>query len=194
MNRPQTPPPSSTSPQSLARSRAKKLTKEKHLEVRTLAREGYSYQKIARRLQVTCNQARHAANAVHLSPKKSSGRPLVLSSEQVDEIEAFVILSSPEHRQLTYFELAYTHFSHFGVSEKIIQRAMFRRGYARHIAASKPPLSAENKRKRLEFATEHLHWNKKDWMRIFWTDEAWVTDGRHSSIWVKRKVSTAYFV
>ncbi|KAI0992446.1 hypothetical protein K3495_g15739 [Podosphaera aphanis] len=163
MNRPQTPSPSSTSPQSQshARSRAKKLTKEQRIEVRTLAREGYSYQKIARRLQVTYHQAHYAANAVHLSPKNSSGRPLVLSSEQVDEIEAFVI-SSPEHRQLTYFELAYAHFSHFGVSEKVIQRAMSRRGYARHIAASKLPLSAENKRKRLEFATEHLHWNKED--------------------------------
>ncbi|KAI0998359.1 hypothetical protein K3495_g9836 [Podosphaera aphanis] len=98
------------------------------------------------------HQARYAANAAHLSPKKSSGRPFVLSSEQVDEIEAFVI-SSPEHRQLTCFQLAYAHFSHFGVSEKVIQRAMSRRGDARRIAASKPPLSAENKRKRLEFAT-----------------------------------------
>ena len=142
---------------------------------------------------MTYHQARYAANAVHFSPIKSSGRPLVLSSKQVDEIEAFVI-SSPEHRQLTYFELAYTHFSHFGVSEKVIQRAMSRRGYARRIAASKPPLSAGNKRKRLEFATEHLHWNKEDWMRAFWTDETWVTDGRYSSIWITRKVSTAYFV
>ncbi|KAI1003515.1 hypothetical protein K3495_g4695 [Podosphaera aphanis] len=65
---------------------------------------------------------------------------------------------------------------------------MSRRGYARRIAASKPPLSAENKRKRLEFATEHLHWNKEDWMRVLWTDETWVTDGRHSSIWITRKV------
>ena len=133
--------------------------------MRTLAREGYSYQKIAQRLQVTYHQARYAAKAVHLSPKKSSGRPLVLSSEQVDEIEAFVI-SSPEHRQLTYFKLAYAHFSHFGVSEKVIQRKISTRGYARRIAASKPPLSAENKRKRLEFVTEHLHLNKEHWMRV----------------------------
>ncbi|KAI0993256.1 hypothetical protein K3495_g14928 [Podosphaera aphanis] len=75
MNRPQTLPPSSTSPQSHARSRARKLTKEKRIEV--------------------------------------------------DEIEAFNV-SSPEHRQLTYFELAYAHLSHFGVSEKIIQRATSR--------------------------------------------------------------------
>ncbi|KAI1006579.1 hypothetical protein K3495_g1645 [Podosphaera aphanis] len=95
MNRPQTPPPSSTSLQSHAHSRGKKLTKEQRIEVRTLAREGYSYQKIARRLQVTYHQARYAAKAVHLSPKNSSGRPLVLSSEQVDEIEAFVT-STPE--------------------------------------------------------------------------------------------------
>ncbi|KAI0999005.1 hypothetical protein K3495_g9191, partial [Podosphaera aphanis] len=147
--------------QSHAHSRAKKLTKEQRIEVRTLAREGYSHQKIARRLQVTYHQARYAANSVHLPPKNSCGRPLVLSSEQVDEIEAFVT-SSPEHRQLTYFELAYAHFIHFGVSKKVIQRAMSRRGYASRIASSKPPLSAENKRKRLEFATEHLDWNKED--------------------------------
>ncbi|KAI1000063.1 hypothetical protein K3495_g8135 [Podosphaera aphanis] len=186
MNRPQTPPPLSTSLQSHTHSRAKKLTEEQRIEVITLAREGYSNQKIARRLQVTYHQARYAANAVHLSPKKSSGRPLSLSSEQVNEIEAFVT-SSPEHRQLTYFELAYSHFNHFGVSEKVIQWAMSRRGYARRIAASKSPLSAENKRKRLEFATEHLDWNKEDWMRVLWTDETWVTDGRHS-IWITRKV------
>ncbi|KAI0994178.1 hypothetical protein K3495_g14006 [Podosphaera aphanis] len=53
---------------------------------------------------------------------------------------------------------------------------MSRRGYARRIAASKPPLSAENKRKRLEFATEHLDWNKEDWMRVLWTDETWVDE------------------
>ncbi|KAI0998448.1 hypothetical protein K3495_g9749 [Podosphaera aphanis] len=165
----------------------KKVTKEQRIEVRTLAREGYSYQKIARRLQVTYHQAHYAANAVHLSPKKSSGRPLVLSSEQVDEIEAFVV-SSPEHHQLTCFELAYAHFSHFGVSEKVIQRAMSRRGDARRIAASKPPLSAENKRKRLEFATKHLDWNKEDWMRVLWIDETWVTGVQHSSIWITKKV------
>ncbi|KAI1007962.1 hypothetical protein K3495_g269 [Podosphaera aphanis] len=107
------------SPQSHARSRAKKLTKEQRIEVKTLAREGYSYQKIACRPQVTYHQARYAAKDVHLSSKKSSTRPLVLSSEQVDETEVFVI-SPPEHRQLTYFELAYAHFSHFEVSEKLI--------------------------------------------------------------------------
>ncbi|KAI0999809.1 hypothetical protein K3495_g8391 [Podosphaera aphanis] len=55
MNRPQTPPPSSTLLQSHAHSRAKKLKKDQCIEARTgtLAREGYSYQKIARRLQVT---------------------------------------------------------------------------------------------------------------------------------------------
>ncbi|KAI0995682.1 hypothetical protein K3495_g12497 [Podosphaera aphanis] len=126
-------------------------------------------------------------------PKKSSDRSLVLSSEQVDEIEAFVV-SSPEHRQLTCFELAYAHFSHFGVSEKVIQGAISRRGYARRIAASKPPLSAENKKKRLEFATQHLHWNTEGRMRVLWIDETWVTGGRHSRIWITRKVSTAYFV
>ncbi|KAI0993008.1 hypothetical protein K3495_g15176 [Podosphaera aphanis] len=39
MNRPQTPPSSSTSPQSHARSRAKKLTKEQRIEVRIMSKD-----------------------------------------------------------------------------------------------------------------------------------------------------------
>ncbi|KAI0997880.1 hypothetical protein K3495_g10309 [Podosphaera aphanis] len=39
MNRPQTPPPSSTSLQSHAHSRAKKLTKEKRIELSIMSKE-----------------------------------------------------------------------------------------------------------------------------------------------------------
>lgn len=138
-------------------------------------------------------QVRHTFNTVNLSPQKPKGRPPVLSSNQVDEIEAFV-RSSFESREMSYFQLAYVVFPHLGVSEKVIRREMMKRGYARRVAAAKPPLSPENKRKRFEFARHHLHWKKEDWMRFLWTDETWITDGRHSRCWVTRKVSITLII
>ncbi|KAI0999855.1 hypothetical protein K3495_g8343 [Podosphaera aphanis] len=85
-----------------------------------------------------------------LTPKKSSGRNPLLSSPKIDEVEAY-ITSSQEGRQMLYFEVANVVFPHFGVSEKVFEREIKKRGYTRRIAASKPPLSPENLRKLDDF-------------------------------------------
>lgn len=159
-----------------------------YLQVRTLANEGYSRRKISQNLAISYRQVCYTLENADLSPKNSTGRPPVLSKSQVDEIESFVC-SSPENRQISYLQLANFVFRHFGVSEKVIRREMKKRGYTRQVAAAKPPLSPENMRKRFQFASSHLHWEKDDWMRILWTDETWVTGGHHSRCWVTRKVS-----
>ncbi len=111
---------------------------------------------IAERLEITHRQVRYAMNTTKLTPKKSSGRNPLLSSAQIDEVEAY-ITSSQEGRQMPYFEVANVVFPHFGVSEKVIEREMKKRGYTRRIAASKPPFSPENLRKRYDFVRNHLH-------------------------------------
>ena len=146
---------------------------------------------IAERLEITHRQVRYPMNNTKLTPKKSSGRNPSLSSAQVDEVEAY-ITSSQEGRQMPHFEVANVVFPHFGVSEKVFEREMKKRGYTRRIAASKPPLSPENLRKRYDFVRNYLHWEKEDWMRVLWTDESWVTDGRHTRCWITRKVGIAF--
>ncbi|KAI0996975.1 hypothetical protein K3495_g11208 [Podosphaera aphanis] len=125
MNQPQTPPLSPA-----PRPYTQRLTRDQRLQVKTLADEGYSRQKISERLSITVAQVRYALKIKDLTPKKRSGRPRVLSTAKVDEIEAFVCLSS-ENRQIPYFELAHRVFQHFGVSEKVIAREMKERGYSR---------------------------------------------------------------
>ncbi|KAI1005491.1 hypothetical protein K3495_g2728 [Podosphaera aphanis] len=105
---------------------------------------------IAERLEITHSQVRYALNPSKLTPKKSSGRNPLLSSAQIDEVEAYIIFSQ-EGRQMPYFEVANVVFPHFGVSEKVIEREMKKRGYTRRIAASKPLLSPEILRKRYDF-------------------------------------------
>ncbi|KAI1004359.1 hypothetical protein K3495_g3853 [Podosphaera aphanis] len=75
MNSPQTPPQSPISPKY-----APRLTRDKRLQVRTLAREGLSFKMIAERLEITHRQVRYATNTTKLTPKNSSGRNPSLSS------------------------------------------------------------------------------------------------------------------
>lgn len=123
----------------------------------------------------------------NVTPKKRKGRSPILSSEDVDQIENFVKLS-PINRRMTYLELAAGPFRNLGVSEKVIQSELRKRGYRRHPTHKKPPVTEQIKRVRKEWAEAHVHWTVEDWMSILWTDETWVKNGGHSREWVTRKV------
>lgn len=90
---------------------------------------------------------------------------------------------------MTYLELAAGPFRHLGVSERVIQTELRKRGYRRHPAHKKPPVSEQTKRARKEWAEAHVDWTVEDWMSILWTDETWVKDGEHSREWITRKVN-----
>jgi hypothetical protein len=55
------------------------------------------------------------------------------------------------------------------------------------MARMKPPISETNRVARLEWARAHVHWTEEQWEAILWTDETWVTGGRHTRLWVTRK-------
>ncbi|CAJ2661535.1 unnamed protein product [Trifolium pratense] len=62
--------------------------------------------------------------------------------------------------------------SALGASEKVLKKELQKRGYARHPALKKPPLSEVKKQKRLVWAEAHKDWNLDDWMTILWSDES----------------------
>lgn len=90
---------------------------------------------------------------------------------------------------MTYFELVTGPFRHLGVSERVIQSELQKRGYRRHPAVRKPPIGQETMSKRKEWAEAHLEWTIADWEKILWTDETWTRDGNHRREWVTRLVS-----
>ncbi|KAI1003997.1 hypothetical protein K3495_g4212 [Podosphaera aphanis] len=59
------------------------------IQVKTLANEGYSRRKISQRLGLSYRQVSYTVDNPDTPPKKSLGRPPVLSTSQVDEKEAF---------------------------------------------------------------------------------------------------------
>jgi hypothetical protein len=72
--------------------------------------------------------------------------------------------------------------------EYAICTAFKKEGFVRRVSWRKPPLSEENKKKRLEWAQEHVNWTDKQWDEILWSNEMWAQPGRHTQIWVTRRI------
>jgi len=51
----------------------------------------------------------------------------------------------------------------------------------------KPPISEKNRKLRLKFAKEHRGWTYHNWCKFLWSDETWVTHGRHQKTKVLRR-------
>ena len=67
-----------------------------------------------------------------------------------------------------------------GISEHQVKRRLHQLGYKRYVARRKPPISEQNRIKRLAWAEEHRWWTREQWNAILWSDETWVTGGRHT--------------
>lgn len=158
--------------------------------MRALRLAGHSYGVIANLLGITKRQVACAITSERVTPRKRTGRPPKLSDAQIDELEAFV-RSSREGRQLSYARLAEGPFLAWGVGEYTIRSALRSRGYSRRIALAKPPLTEANRQIRLNWARAHVNWQPWQWWRVLWTDETWVTGGRHRKQWVTRKAGEA---
>ncbi len=161
------------------------LNRDERLRIQTLRDVGFKYNQIYDALGYSYKQIQRACLASRPTPKKRSGRPPVLSEEQVDEIELFI--QSKRSRRLLSYERLAIHFKELEVGPQAIKNALERRGYRRYVARQKPPLSEKNKRDRLSFAQEHLNWTREQWNQILWTDETWVTGSRHRKQYVTRK-------
>jgi hypothetical protein len=74
-----------------------------------------------------------------------------------------------------------------GIGEKAIRTAFKREGYRRCITTKKCPLSEKNRKKRLEWAQEHINWTDEQWDEILWSDETWAQPGRHTRLRVTRR-------
>jgi transposase len=88
---------------------------------------------------------------------------------------------------MSYLALSQGPFSHWGVGEYAIRSSLRRRGYKRCVAYAKPPLTEANRQIRYSWAQAHIDWEPWQWWRILWSDETWITGGRHRKNWVTRR-------
>jgi transposase len=163
-------------------------TRDQRLQAITLDRTGMTARQIARELNITRRQVQYAKDHPP-TPEKRSGRPSVLTSEEVDEIEAWVC-SSKEARRTRWdgipqaLGLDHSHYT--------IRRALRKRGFCRRVARRKPPISEVNRLARLAWAEEHVNWTREQWSKVLWTDETWQNGSRHTKMWVTRRTGEEY--
>ena len=168
----------------VANPHAKATTRDTRIKVQTLRDIGWKYQAIATELDLTLRQVQYAVNHP-LTPAKRSGRPSGITHDELEAIIEWVIHSKNGRRcQWSNIPIA------MGlpyIGWYAIRNALRNAGFKRYVARRKPPISEVNRVKRLAFAIEHLNWSIEDWSRILWSDETWVTGGRHTKTWVTRR-------
>lgn len=171
------------------------LSRDLRLGVITLHDAGFQHQQIRDHylqkeppIDISIRQISYAVKAGHPTPQKRGkvGQKGHLSEDQVDDLITY-ICTSKATRFESFLSLSIGPFSHFKVSGDVIRKAIAKRGYKKYIARQKPPLSQKNRDLRLAWAQEHKDWTLEDWCKILWTDETWVTGGRHRKQYVTRK-------
>lgn len=164
-------------------------TRDQRRDIKMASRCGLTEHQIVKQMQsngytLTVRQVRYALQQPD-TPKKRVGRPQILTRDQREELVEFVC-SSKQGRRMTYEQLA-KHFAWWEVKKDGIRAALEREGFHRRVAMCKPPISEKNRKLRLQFALEHRGWTLENWCRILWSDETWVTDGRHKRTFITRR-------
>jgi hypothetical protein len=117
---------------------------------------GLNNHQIVEKVGINVRQVRYALDNEAPTPKKKSGRPPLLNSEQRQQLVDFVC-SSKKTRRMTYKELA-EEFCYWDCGPDTIKTALDWEGFNVRIAMCKPPISEKNRKLRLKFAREHRGW------------------------------------
>lgn len=159
------------------------LLRDQRLQIQTFREFGHAtYTEIARESNCTVRQVQYALNHRFTPQKHRCGRHLLLGENDIDVLIDF-ICASKTNRRMSWLELSMI----WSCSEKAIRNALISRNFHRRIGRKKPPISEKNRLLRLQWAIEHSDWTMEQWAAILWTDETWVSGGRHTRTWVTRR-------
>ena len=148
-------------------ARTTQLSKEKQQSIITLRQEGQSSRKISRTLNVSSAVAktikRYDETGSH-EDRPRTGRPRVTSAAE----DKFIRVTSLRNRQLTAPQIrahinALQSSSSRHISTSTVQRRLRESGLHGGIAAKKPLLRKNNKKKRLAWAKKHKEWTLNQW-------------------------------
>jgi Transposase len=121
---------------------------------------------------------------IELHLKNAEGRPPALNQEELNRIIEW-ICASQGNRRTAWIQIPIT--LELNIGFYALRTALRNAGFARRVARRKPPVSETNRRRRLQWATEHVDWSIDQWKMILWSDETWVNGDRHTKTYVTRR-------
>jgi Transposase len=144
-NSPSPPPPPSPSPSSPPspsdQRSGRQTTRDQRLQIQTLRTAGLTYSQIQRQLgDVTLHQITYAIQHP-VTPKKRRGRHSILTSEEIEEIIAWVCLSK-SNRRLSWYQIPVA--IGLNVSYYCVRNDLRRAGFSRRVARRKPLITKRN--------------------------------------------------
>lgn len=164
------------------KQRHPELTRDDRLRIQTLFFDAnFTRDQICLQTGYTYDQVCHAIQH-RLTPQKcKSGRRAILNTPQRKKLIQWVT-ASRENRETPW--IAIPGILGWDCGEAAIRTAFKKEGYRRRVSKRKCPLSEDNRKKRLEWAQEHINWTDEQWDKILWSDETWAQPGKHTRIWV----------
>jgi hypothetical protein len=140
----------------------RQATRDKRLQIHTLASMGVPAKDIAEQMTFTESRVYYLLRAL-VTPRKRKGRPEMFDDTKRQRLVDFVTASS-ENRQMEYFRLPVEVILH--ACERTIRKALGMEGYHRRVQRRKPYLSVVNKAKRLLFVEYYSDWDVEEWHEV----------------------------
>ena len=155
-----------------------------------LRNAGLSWKEVAQNVGKTRRAVRFIYQTVRknasFKEKSRSGRPKKLSDRDRRKVIEILRKAKVKTAEAVRKEAAIAH--EINVSVSTIRRAFKECGYVARVKRKKPLLTAEEKRKRLQWANEHKTWTVDKWKNVIWADETAFTliwEGREYA-WTKK--------
>jgi transposase len=149
--------------------RRQEMSRDQRLQVQTLRTAGLSQREVSLQLNLTRDQVRYAASHPP-TPSRRSGRPGILSQEEIERIIEWVC-ASPINRRCSWERIPRK--LDLNISYYAVRYTLRKAGFSRRLTRRKPPISERNRQARLDFAREYRDWTPEQWKSILWTDEIW---------------------
>ncbi len=160
------------SPKKKAAKSRKHLTPDMKKAVVNMKEKEKTFAEIASDLGISERQAKYACKSYRetnsFERKPGSGRPRKTTARQDRQIVRFVVRNRDATSKMVREELGLTH-----VSQRVVCRRISASGRVKSYWKKKKPFISEaNRRKRIQWAKDHLHWTTAQWRNVLWSDES----------------------
>lgn len=150
------------------------VSQRQKIQIETLLKDGQTQRIVASKVGVSQSCVKNVAKKI------KEGRPLTnvpgqgrkRASTERDDRQLLQLCKKDRTKSSRQLSSEWVLSNGKTMAACTVRRRLLQAGYKSYTAKRKPCRSAAQKRKRLEFANNYIHWLPEDWQSIIWSDEA----------------------
>ncbi|KAG0897627.1 hypothetical protein G6F33_013416 [Rhizopus arrhizus] len=146
------------------------LTEDRKNTIELYLRQGFSYHKIAKIVKVSSSTVHKVRLELGLPARNDKGgRPKALTKREQQHLVRAVTADGLENAVQAQQSLEQSLGK--SVSVDTVRRALKDAGLVSFVKPKKPLINERNRKRRLQWARQHIDWTVNDWMNVIWSDE-----------------------